>query len=276
MVLFALVILTATCRKDNSMEDMPAPPGIEITSDLADGEAGCIGQLVSIEFKLTAPSVIRNFTINKNGNQELVNRNDVPVNEFTFSTTYQLANDDLDNGSVALFVTLTDRDGRTASAEISFIVVAEFAYTIDNVSPLPSWDIAHNINVSTKTGDSVDVYLQRETQSCGSFCTYFRYTLVSGNTTRFFNIPQQPDVNYINNRFKVADVEAILHGLSAETELVLYSTYPEDVTAMGALNNLPLVISIRDSREYAILDADISDPGNPRLRYRKRSETAGQ
>jgi hypothetical protein len=255
--------------------DLDAPPSIEISSDRADGSTACIGQQVNIDFKMFAPATIMQFKIIKNGTTTLVERSDAPFNEFTFSTTYQFDNDDLDAGTVTLSVEVTDLENRMSSDQITFNVVAEFEYTNSGVVPRPSFDLANNVVVTTEMGDSVDIFFRRESESCGSFCTYFRYTLVSRNDTRFYNIPLQPDVTFVNNRFKQADVEALLTGLNAETEIVVFSSYPEDFTATGSLNKFPIVAEIRGTGEYAVLDADLSSTGNPRLRYRKRTELAG-
>jgi len=275
--LFALILLCSTaCSKDDPGEDVLLPPSIEITSDKPAGSTVCIGEVVTLEFTFNAPEVIQSLTIERNGTETIADRSDVPVNEFTFSVTYQFNNQDLTNGTVTFFADVVDLNGEMASEDIQFDVVAEFAYTLEDIALTPSFDIANNVPVTTEEGDSVDIFFLRETESCGSFCTYYRYTLVSKNATRFYNIPSQPDVNYTNNRFKQADVESIIAGVEAQTELVMFSTYPEDATATGALNNLPIVIQIRDSGEFAILDADTSNNGDPKLRYRKRTEEAGQ
>ena len=265
-----------SCGDDSPNDTSDAPPTVTITGNFTNGSTVCVGQTLQAVIEMNAEAGISTYTIFKNGTEEIATAENVIFNTIAFNLVYLFNSEDLENGEVDFTIDLTDIDNRKITQEISFQVVAEYAYSNENVTFSPSFDLANNVTIIDEQGPNVDIFLDLFTESCGSFCTNSRYTVSSRNGSRFYNLPFGSSINFTNNSYKQADVAAAIAGISPDTSLVVYSTFPEDNTANGFLNAFPFVVDIRGTGEFAIVDAVIGGNNTPAFRYKKRTETSGQ
>lgn len=275
--MFSLLLLFS-CSKDDDASSSGNPTiNYTTTADLEQGV--CIGQAVpfAIEVRGAATGFAANLFHVIQNNTDTLTTQVFLTSGLDFNFNFYPNSDDLAAGMAELELVLVNQDQSTISEVITMKVEAEFVFRIEDMIPGPSWDLVNNVAVSSEDGADVDVLLTVETEDCGPFCTHYRMSFTSKNGTRFYNIPpldpSATTVNYYSNETKQQDVIDVVNNVTAVDQLVVFSDFSADVTPTGALNNFPIVVKIRDSEEYAIIDYSFTVG---EFIYKKRSESAGE
>lgn len=271
LYLLALPLLFWTCGDDDDPEPMASAPQITINPSIADGSNFCIGQIIDLAITVTSGDPLNTFTLTRNADDQLEEIGGLFLNTYNYTVQYQATAEDLQNGTLEFTVTANDAKGTESTSKVSYNVVAEFAFVVEMGDPNPGYDLVTNATVESNMGANIDIVESIETEGCGPGCVRRRITFTAMNGTVFYNLPFASPIQSFRQDFKLADVEAAIAALTAETTLVVYSDFSEDATA-GPLNNFPIVANIRGSGEYAIIGRNSDNT----IQYLKRSETAGQ
>ncbi|MEO0777231.1 MAG: hypothetical protein AAF146_11740 [Bacteroidota bacterium] len=274
--LFLILISCAfwSCQNDDD-EPVITEPTIALSSTIDFDQAVCFNVPFEIRIELRTSSEvgIESFSIVRNGTETLIEETAITPNILNYTFAYAANSADLDQGNVVFTITLNDKNGDSTTEMLDLEVVNEFAYLQETATPEPSWDLVKNESVAASDGANVDIALTTETESCGFNCTNYRFTFTSKNGTRFYSLPLNTTVSPFNRDLKQATLIAEIEGVTPVQELVAFSSLRADATATGDLDNLPIVVQIRGTDEYALIERVSGSPGT--FIYRKRSAEAG-
>ncbi len=262
------------CKKGDDMMTITGP-GINLTADVNLNQAICVSVPIQIKVDLRtkADVGIEGFTIVKNNSETLVDETSVIPNLLLYTFNYAATQADLQAGTVTFVFTLTDKEGMLATETLELSVVNEFAFLQEMVVPDPSWDLVTNKSLSETEGSNVDIFLTVDVDFCGFNCFYYRYTFESKNETRFYPLPYNIPTSPYKNDLKQADLLKEIEGVTPVQKLIVYSSFPDEVSSTGELRNTPLIAQIRGTEEYALIEKGVVEG---EFLYRKRSADAGQ
>ncbi len=273
-LLLTLAILSLwSCKSDDEM--VVTDPEISLTADIDLSQAACVNIpfQIKVDLRTNADIGIDIFSITKNGTETLIEENAIIPNNLVYTFNYSASNEDLEQGNIEFTFSLTDKDGATTTEVLLLDIVNEYAFLLEVATPDPSWDLVKNEAVSVEDGANVDFFMTTDTEPCGFGCLRYRFTFTSKNETQFYALPYNSVVSPFSRDLKQDVLLSEISGITPVKELVVYSTFPADVTATGELNNLPVVAQIRGTDEYALIERLPSQPGS--FYYRKRSANAG-
>ncbi|MCB0547097.1 MAG: hypothetical protein KDD19_05875 [Phaeodactylibacter sp.] len=276
IVLLMFICLILTCNDSSTGEQLqPVDPTITVTTDLGPADGLCVGQVIKFTLELRSDPLagIESLVIRKNGS-EIARETSFSLANVNFSFDYKATNADLDVGEASFEFILTDNRQKIVSETAVIKVVTEFGFLVEGIQPRPSLNIVTNNLLDIEDGAEVDIRLVISSEGCGAGCLNYKYTFVSGNGTRFYDVPFGGIVNIYENQMKQADVLTAVEGLPELEEIVVYSEFVEDFSPnSGVLNRFPIVAKIRGKEEFAVID---KAPGIGAFSYRKRGEFAGE
>lgn len=279
-IIAVVIMCSVSCTSDDDLGSGNTQPTISFNSTPSGGEAVCVGVPINLFMTLRAESSIgiREFILFRNNTDDTLFHNTTfSSNIVDFNFNYTPNSEDLESGHLEIGMKIIDNNNQVTATSVSFTVEAEFAYRVEEIMPNPGWDIVNNVEKTDVNDPDADLSMTVDTEECGFGCARIRITLKSNNNTEFYPIDFDSNVNYFTNTTKQNHVINLISPIQPIRELIAYSDFNEDfIPGTGALDNFPIVVKIRDSEEFAILDYIHVQNMVGNFYYKKRSEKAGE